>query len=56
MPSMAYDLYNQVALNIMGRMNQIEEILAIEHLDHVDNLHEVLTCLCDKLNVSPLPF
>jgi hypothetical protein len=58
MPSMAYDLYTDIAYNIMGRMEHIEEILAVEEPepDAIHNLHEVLVRLRDKLNVSPLPF
>jgi hypothetical protein len=51
MSSKAYDIYNRFALHVLNKMSDIEEILAVERVDRVDNLHEVLTRLRDKLNV-----
>ncbi|KAF8307648.1 uncharacterized protein EI90DRAFT_3142280 [Cantharellus anzutake] len=48
--SMAYELYNDVAMHVMDRMNHIQEILQDENADHVNNLVEVLMRLRDKLN------
>jgi hypothetical protein len=50
---MAYELYNDIAMRIMDRMQHIQEILLDERADHINNLIEVLVRLRDKLNVRP---